>query len=394
MEGKRRRRWWAWLVVPVAAGLGLVGLVLAIGLIGVAATRSGRLAGWAALAWAVVAIHVAGAIARPELGRGRWRNALIAEVVAGVGLTGILVAIAPDGASTAGASLRSRWIGPARFRRFVPMNWVPEGDQARFGAALISRLDPWMERRHGRRLRRDVDRLYRELEAQPGVERLGTVQSAMVAEVLGLPFAAGHTYEYVPAPRPGERLGLIVFLHGNGGNFKLMPWLWAPLADRDRFAIVAPSFGFGLWDDGGVAAVERALDDALARLPIDSGRVYLAGLSDGGKGVTRAAMAGPSRYAGLIYVSPTMIVEEIDSPEFRDGWAGRPVFVLHGTADHNVSPSSVDRGVAALERRGVAVEYALDDGEDHFLFMGRRAEALDRISGWLGRARREPTSGP
>ena len=27
-----------------------------------------------------------------------------------------------------------------------------------------------------------------------------------------------------PEPRPGERLGAVVFLHGNGGNFQVMPW--------------------------------------------------------------------------------------------------------------------------------------------------------------------------
>ncbi len=81
-------------------------------------------------------------------------------------------------------------------------------------------------------------------------------------------------------------------------------------------AVRRPTFGFGFWGPGGVAAVERARVDALARLPIDAGRVYLAGLSDGGKGVTRTAAAHPDHYRGLIYLSPTMLLAELGAPAF------------------------------------------------------------------------------
>lgn len=365
------------VVVAAFALLALVPLSL---LTITARTGPGRLAGWAAVC-AIAALAAAILAARSPARDWRHAAGLALPIVALAGLVVLLVRGAPGGESPEGPGLRSVFLAPSAFRRHAIGNLVPEVDQVTLGAALLTRLDPWMSAAQGRRIRRVLGELYDEMEAVPATRPLGTVGGAALGELLGgSAEGPGHYYAYVPEHGPGERLGLMVFLHGNAGNHKILAWAWRAFAERHRVAIVCPTFGFGFWGDGGVEAVERARAHALGTLPIDPGRVWLAGLSDGGKGVTRSAIAHPGHYRGLVYLSPTMVPGEIGSRAFLDGWRGRPVLVFQGDDDHNVPRRDVDPAVAILRREGVDVRYETFPGEDHFLFFARREAIFGAIA--------------
>jgi pimeloyl-ACP methyl ester carboxylesterase len=173
---------------------------------------------------------------------------------------------------------------------------------------------------------------------------------------------------------------MLIFLHGNAGNHKVMAWAWKPFADKYKIAIICPTFGFGFWDDGGVEAVERVYQHAMSAQSIDPARVWLGGISDGGKGVTRSATAYPEHYRGLIYLSPTMILAEVGSASFLDCWKGRHILVFQGEADHSVLLRDVDPAIALMRAGGIAVSYHTFPGEDHFLFFARRVEIFDQIA--------------
>jgi pimeloyl-ACP methyl ester carboxylesterase len=300
-----------------------------------------------------------------------------------LGVVGLVVAIArqvPAGPLLPDPVLRSFVLGDERLMRPGVLGSVPEIDVVKLGTALFTRLIPGISAKHAQRIRRETLRLYREVNDRgdvPSVYHLGGL------ELLGRRFDAGNYFAYVPASDPCKRLGAIVFLHGNGGNFTIMPWVWRAFAETHRYAIIAPTYGFGFWGEGGVEAVERVVDDALIRLPIDPKRLYLAGLSDGGNGVTRSGRAHPDRYQGLIYVSPTMRLDEVGSPAFVAGWKGRPVLVIQGDADRNVRKADVDPAVASLVKSGVGVTYRVFAGEDHFLFLGRSDEVFRVIADWI-----------
>jgi pimeloyl-ACP methyl ester carboxylesterase len=176
---------------------------------------------------------------------------------------------------------------------------------------------------------------------------------------------------------------VLAILHGHGPNARLWPFVWERFADEHRLTVAAPSFGYGAWEHpDGVGVVERCLY-AVSFGPADMSRVYLAGISQGGAGVLRAAAAAPDRYAGLILLSPTIEPEVVESPAFRDGWRGRPVFVAHGGRDHNVTPESVAAGVAAMRAAGVDVTFHFDPDADHFLFFADLDGVHRRIGEWL-----------
>ena len=110
--------------------------------------------------------------------------------------------------------------------------------------------------------------------------------------------------------------------------------------------------------------------------------------------MTRSALAHPGRYRSLIYVSPTMRLDELGSPAFEAGWKGRPVLVFQGDRDVNVPKATVDPAVDRLRGLGVDVDYRVFPDEDHFLFFARRAELFDAIGVWMANLGRRSAPNP
>lgn len=256
----------------------------------------------------------------------------------------------------------------------------PEEDAVWLAAWLVSRVDPWMRREEARALRAGVRALLDEVADHAEYCHLAP---ALPLAIWGKTFGPdhGHFFAYVPPSEKGDRLPLVIALHGHGGNAVVWLHAWRAFADAHRVAVVCPSFGYGNWEHpDAAAAVGRCADYAAEHLPTDPGRVWVAGLSQGGCGVGRAAAAFPGRFAGLVFLSGTMEPAVLGSPVF----AGVRVFAAAGGRDHNVTPTSVDAGVAALRTAGADVTEFRDPAADHFLFFARRAEILDRIATWAG----------
>ena len=365
----------------IFAILGLLAFGPASLLVLVGETRSGRLFGGVALGSLAAIACLAHLAYRSPSDPRPWAIAAGLSLVTAFGLAVVLVRSSPMTRPERSSGLVSRFVGERRVPWYSPMGLLPEIDQVKLGVTLATRFVPWVAR--ARAIREVTMGLYREIEADPDARGLGPVSHFGALELVGADFDPGHYFAYVPEPRAGERLGAVVFLHGNGGNFQVMPWAWREFAEGRRMIILCPTFGFGFWGDGGVEAVDRAWVDASSRWPIDPGRVYLSGLSDGGVGVTRSALAHPGRYRGLIYVSPTMDLDELGSPRFGQGSEGRPVLVFQGDRDWSVSKGTVDPAVDLLRRRGTDVDYRVYPGEDHFLFFSRRRELFGVIVEWM-----------
>ena len=358
-----------WLPLVVGLGAFVASSTLAV----VAETPRGRLVGATGVMAAAALIGVGVAVFR----RSTWAYASLPAIVAACGAIGLAAtAIRPGGRSPGFDSIG------ASAGRFSPVDWLPERDQIKLGVTAVGLLGPLIGRGEAARIRSVAMEIAREADADPGFRSAGSSLGGGLSGLVGLG-GPDHLYAYVPETRPGERLGLLVFLHGDLGNFKLTTWAWKPFADRERFAVVAPSYGFGFWGPGGVPRIRWAIDHALAHLPVDPNRVYLGGISDGGNGVARGGLALADRLAGLIFVSPTMPIGVVDTDGFGRAWRGRPVFVVTGGADWSVRQSTVDPAVAAMRRRGVKVEYRVIDEETHFLFFGRRERLFGDLRRWM-----------
>lgn len=278
----------------------------------------------------------------------------------------------------------SHFLGPVWLTR-VQHVWFPEADWVWLGVQLVTRLDPWMSRSQARLMRDVVREALDEIAETPGCLQLPSALPLLFWGSFRRP-DHGHFYSYIPSHQPGETLSLFVVLHGHGGNFLLWPHSWKEFADEQRCIIVSPSFGYGNWEHPqGVNAVERCLNFAETHFPIDPTRVHLAGISQGGCGVARSGAVFGSRLAGLIFLSPTMEPAVLNSHDFVETCAGRPILVVQGSRDHNVKPQTVDAAVQILKQNGADVTYHTDPDADHFLYFAKRDEIHTIIGDWVKR---------
>jgi predicted peptidase len=195
-----------------------------------------------------------------------------------------------------------------------------------------------------------------------------------------------------PGRIDGERLPLIVFLHGDWqdgddneaqlageGNGSLQ------LVDRARegnvpLVYVAPQTEHGYWPPRRVAAVVR---DALARFAIDPRRIYLTGISDGATGVWDTLKAWPACFAAAVPMSGMTELAGLASV------VAVPQWIFHGAADDDTDIETGDGGamvgsravVRALRGMGGAPRYTEYAGATHVIWS--HAYATPDLLPWL-----------
>jgi dienelactone hydrolase len=187
------------------------------------------------------------------------------------------------------------------------------------------------------------------------------------------------------ALRAGERLPLVVFLHGAGergdDNRKQLTWLvndlaQPALAKRYRcfvLAVQCPADRMWVdvpWADAHSRAMAkepslplRAVIEAMHRvedtLPVDRDRVYLTGLSMGGYGCWELAMRDPFHFAAAVPVCGGGDEKQCHR------LLGVPVWVWHGDQDLAVPVERSRSMVAALRALGQPVQYTELPGVGH-----------------------------
>ena len=208
------------------------------------------------------------------------------------------------------------------------------------------------------------------------------------ADALHVPYRA-----LVTAGREhGERLPLIVFLHGDwqdgsdnesqlagygNGSFELI--------DRARtgtipLVYIAPQTSGGYWPPARVAA---AIRDALGRFPVDPGRIVLTGISDGATGVWDALKRWPQCFAAAVPMSGMTELAGL-API-----AGVPQWIFHGAKDNDtdietgyggamVGSRAVVRALRAMGGRPRYTEYP-----DEMHPMWHRAYATPELLPWM-----------
>ena len=252
---------------------------------------------------------------------------------------------------------------------------LPEVDQLILGTYLAALVDPILTARAAGHLRATLLSVYRPMAHDADFASLPTQLDEAYQDV-----ARGQRFIYVPPHGPEERLPCVVFLHGSAGNFQGYLWVWKRLADRGRFVVVAPGFGFGNWQRrGGVEAVRAARREAERTLPVDPSRFILAGLSNGGRGVMRVIEDDPAlRWRAVVLLSAVVDLEPTPA-----AWTGRPTLVIHGLEDDRITKPWLDEAVRALRAAGAAVETRFDPEADHFLFFTKPEEIDDWVLKFL-----------
>lgn len=276
-------------------------------------------------------------------------------------LGGILVGIAvvvrmfaaPDG-----DSMRMERIPQGNLAAEVANRLIPERDSALVGGWLILHTTHFVP---------DVDGTFLQAMSE-GYRRMnedqGIVGSPWAATYLGMQSRDSFDMQVFEA----DSKAAVIFLHGFGGNFTMPCWEVAQAAAMADVATFCPSTEWqGRWWLGGSVSILR---EAMAHVR-EQGyeRVYLAGLSNGGIGLSRIA---------------PRLVDEVDGFVFISGISGQaepveaPTLVIHGNRDL-MTETSIARNYA---KRAPFAKYVEIDG-GHFILVEDRDVIRPRIADWL-----------
>jgi predicted peptidase len=189
-----------------------------------------------------------------------------------------------------------------------------------------------------------------------------------------------------PGRRNGEKIPLIVFLHGDwqdgtdnasqlaGYGNGSMELIDQAIDGGVPLVYAAPQTTGAYWPPGRVEAVIR---DALARWPIDPRRVILTGISDGGTGVWDALKTWPQCFAAGVPMSG--MTELTGLSTIRDV----PQWIFHGDNDNDTDVETGYGGamvgsravVRALRDAGGRPRYTEYPNEQHVIWHRAYGEA-------------------
>jgi len=204
----------------------------------------------------------------------------------------------------------------------------------------------------------------------------------------GVPYRALQT----PGREHGERLPLIVFLHGDwqdgtdnesqlvGYGNGSMELLDRAIEGNIPLVYVAPQTTGGYWPPRRVAAT---IADVLRRFPVDPRRIYVTGISDGGTGVWDVLKAWPSCFAAGVPMSGMTEVSGL-API-----AAVPQWIFHGAKDNDTDVETGYGGEMVGSRAVVRVLRALGGRPRYTEYpeemhpMWHRAYATPELLPWL-----------
>ena len=165
---------------------------------------------------------------------------------------------------------------------------------------------------------------------------------------------------YVPDSYAGEKVPLVMALHGGSGHGRQFLWSWLRAARTHNCVVISPTSQDRTW-----SLMDPEQDsDRLAQLvsyarenwQIDEDRILLAGMSDGG---TFSYVSGLTADSPFTHLAPCaasfhpMLLEVVDDQRIRD----LPVYLTHGSLDWMFPVDVARTAQDALTIAGAKVVY-------------------------------------
>jgi len=199
------------------------------------------------------------------------------------------------------------------------------------------------------------------------------------------PGSRGGFSVYVPEYyTPDRAWPLVMALHGGSGNGRGFLWSWLRDARSRGAILIAPTATGTTWalmgEDTDTPNLVRILDAVRSRWNINSTRMLLTGMSDGGTFCYVTGFESASPFTHLAPVSATfhpLMAEMADAERLR----GLPVHIVHGKLDW-MFPVQVARQTSqALSAAGANVIYRELDDLSHCYPREMNAEILQWLNG-------------
>ena len=191
---------------------------------------------------------------------------------------------------------------------------------------------------------------------------------------------------------------ILILLHGVGSNERDMAAL-APAMDP-RFLVIAARSPLTIGPDAyawfhvrfteqgpainaaeaetGWKALAQFIREVAEKYNGDSARVYVAGFSQGGIMALTALLTEPDLVAGAVCMSGRLLPDVLPFAAPRNRLAGKPVLIIHGSADNRLRVDYAHTARDTLEAFGLEVTF-------HELPIGHEItpESLSLATAWL-----------
>jgi len=218
--------------------------------------------------------------------------------------------------------------------------------------------------------------------------------------------ARGDTLNYrqlVSDYDPMTKYPLVIFLHGSGerGNDNEAQLKWGVLnfaSDQNMkmhpSIIIAPQCPKNMsWDNFSeedislqqsptepMKLVMELINEAIVKLPVDTNRIYITGLSMGGFGTYDAITRYPNIFAAAVPVCGGGDITKAQSI------AQIPIWIFHGALDQVVNPVLSQNMVEALTKAGAHPGYTQYPETGHFAWIAAYSDNM--MMEWLYRQRK------
>ena len=179
-------------------------------------------------------------------------------------------------------------------------------------------------------------------------QRTGHI-SAQISKVINLAYLT-----YLPSNYDDSQIyPLIIFLHGfgeRGNDLERVKVIGLPFEieqgrELDAIVVAPQCPGDTRWAHE-IPALSQLLDKLIDELPVDQSRIYLCGLSMGGRGTWWWSQAEPNRFAAIVPVCGA------GDPTRAEVIAKLPVWAFHGALDGVVPPRNSENMIAELKNAG------------------------------------------
>jgi len=220
--------------------------------------------------------------------------------------------------------------------------------------------------------------------AEPGKENTGIIHDH------NEPGSRGGFSLYVPEYyTPDRAWPLVMALHGGSGNGRGFLWSWLRDARSFGAIVVAPTATGGtstkntwalMGEDTDTPNLARILDLVRARWNIDSSRLLLTGMSDGGTFCYVTGLESASPFTHLAPVAATfhpLMAEMADAERL----CGLPVYLVHGKLDWMFPVQVARQTQQALTAAGADVTYRELDDLSHCYPREMNAAILNWLQG-------------
>ena len=179
---------------------------------------------------------------------------------------------------------------------------------------------------------------------------------------------------YIPDDYLGdEPFPLIVYLAGNSGPAIEGVQLASPAFERTGYLVVYPNSWGGWWRTNTETMVDSLLKEVMRKYNVDSERVYLSGLSNGGTGTFDYASLWPQRWSAAVVAMGAGLfgfTEPGGDRPFVTNVTHVPMLFLHGKRDQVIAVASTTRTVDSLRAQHADVAMKIFPEREHEIVPG------------------------